>query len=275
MKYLIHSNGEELGPLSIREVQQGVAHGVFQDSDFVWGQGMDGWKPAREILLMLGLSPLPNPIPRVRIAAPVHRSRCGPLAGKCFLITKRGHHQSNCEYDLINVDAGRSAIRFRKDSMKGIPKESWPRLDVCMMDPRGAVHIVLKGNSTPGATSAHAQTGEKVGEIRRTSVLPKLVLEVFEEERPLLHIRSSGLGQFSSEHQIRDDKGHQLGTVSDCTQEEAERMLREQIWWIDPARLLPSGCSFPTKIELHEAISTKQKMFLFAASYHLSVSLRA
>lgn len=64
MAIFIQHQGQQTGPFSPQEIQAGLASGLYQTSDLVWAEGMDGWIPLSNATHLLGGTvPLPSTAP--------------------------------------------------------------------------------------------------------------------------------------------------------------------------------------------------------------------
>ena len=64
MEIFIQHQGQQTGPFSPQEIQAGLASGLYQASDLVWYQGIDGWIPLSSAPHLLGgAPPLPAGVP--------------------------------------------------------------------------------------------------------------------------------------------------------------------------------------------------------------------
>ncbi|QTN31598.1 DUF4190 domain-containing protein [Akkermansiaceae bacterium] len=57
MGIFIQHKGKQTGPFSQQEIQAGLAGGLYQPSDLVWAEGMDGWIPLSQASHLLGGPP--------------------------------------------------------------------------------------------------------------------------------------------------------------------------------------------------------------------------
>ena len=64
MAIFIQHQGQQTGPFSPQEIQAGLASGLYQTSNLVWAEGMDGWIPLSNATHLLGGTvPLPSIAP--------------------------------------------------------------------------------------------------------------------------------------------------------------------------------------------------------------------
>jgi len=64
MEIFIQHQGQQTGPFSPQDIQAGLASGLYQTSDLVWVQGMDGWIPLSNATNLFGVAPqLPGFVP--------------------------------------------------------------------------------------------------------------------------------------------------------------------------------------------------------------------
>ncbi|MGJ8634300.1 MAG: DUF4190 domain-containing protein [Luteolibacter sp.] len=66
MEIFIQYEGQQTGPFSPQQIQAGLASGQYQETDLVWYQGMDGWKPFSSVSHLLQQNPsLPHDTPMI------------------------------------------------------------------------------------------------------------------------------------------------------------------------------------------------------------------
>lgn len=60
-EYWIGRDGQQLGPYSAEDLRRMIAEGRASATDYVWKDGMTGWEPLAQVILVSGPAPPPPP----------------------------------------------------------------------------------------------------------------------------------------------------------------------------------------------------------------------
>jgi hypothetical protein len=285
MSYLLYKNDEQTGPFSVAEIQAKIVRGEVSSDDLIWKEGMAEWQLIRNVVP----PPVPKPVtvipgmpplPPQKTVAPQHS--VGTLEGNCFLLARLDSAASKHHWDVISVETGRVILFIRESelSLGGQIARSgfldgWgggqglTKFEVSLMDTTGAVYMVLRGGGMGGHSEAFSPTGQRIGDIKRTSMF-NLHFEAYSEEGILFKVISKGIGRLTSEQKITCKDEKQFGRITDSGWGDAQKALGEKIRLVDSDRMLTSKYTYKHKIELEKSLSTKEKVFLFGATFQLA-----
>jgi hypothetical protein len=285
MNYWLYKNEEQIGPFTVAEIQAKVIDGEVLNSDLVWKEGMAEWQSIGRVIpppspkhlpVIPGMPPIPTsaPTPVMPILP------ADPLAGNIFLMASLDG-SSKDHWDVINVETGKVVLCIREGErgfgstvMKSGLLDAWgggglAKFNVALLDPTGAAYMVVRGGGMGGHAEAYDPSGDKIGDIKRTSMM-NLHFEALTAEGVIFKIIAKGLGRFTSEQKIACKDGNQFGTISDSGWSDAKKTLGDKIRLVDTDRMLSSKYTYKHKIELKKDLTTKEKIFLFGAVFQLA-----
>lgn len=49
MQFYAHSNGRQIGPLSIQDIEEALTVGLLTPGDLVWHEGMESWGLIKDV----------------------------------------------------------------------------------------------------------------------------------------------------------------------------------------------------------------------------------
>jgi hypothetical protein len=277
MSFYLHKDGQQSGPFTVEELQEAIVNGTMTSADLIWKEGMSEWKPVVSII-----PPTPPKVPTVPLGMPpLPIQQSDPFSGRGFLIAKLDDKSSKNSYDIINIETGKVAICIREAALSGGGTfargalggwgggQAFSKFDITLSDLSGAVYIVVRGKGISGHADVFKPSGEKIGEIKRTSMF-NLHFEAFAEEGILFKIISKGIGKLTFGQKLLDKNGHQLGNITDAGWSDAKKVLGDNIRLLDSDSLLRSKYTYKHQIELEKDLSSKEKCFLFGAMYQLA-----
>jgi hypothetical protein len=220
------------------------------------------------------------PIPKPVSAPAMPALPADPLAGNTFLMASLDGSTKD-HWDVINVETGKVVLCIREGergfgsaAIKSGLLDAWggqglSKFNVALLDTSGAAYMVIRGGGMGGHAEAFSPTGEKIGDIKRTSIM-NLHFEAFTAEGVIFRIVAKGLGRLTSEQNVTCKDGNQFGKITDSDWGDAKKTLGDKIRLVDTDRMFSSKYSYKHKIELTKPLSTKEKIFLFGAVFQLA-----
>jgi hypothetical protein len=285
MNYLLYKNNQQSGPFEIAEIQARVAKGELVGSDLVWKEGMVEWMPIGRVIpppppKPPSLVPGMPPIPTTTAAATILVTQGDPMAGSIFLMASLDGSSKN-HWDIINVETGKVVMCIRQAvsgfgsaMIKSGLLDAWgggglSKFHIALLDPSGGAHMVVRGGGIGGHSEVYHPNGEKIGEIKRTSMM-NLNFEAFTAEGVIFKILAKGFGKLTSEQKIVSKDGTHFGAIYDSGWSDAKKILGDRIRLLDSDRMLSSKYTYKHKIELKKTLSVKEKTFLFGAVFQMA-----
>ncbi len=287
MTYFISKGTEQTGPHSIDQIQAMLAAGDLEGTDLAWREGMPEWQPVISVLpppppfqMNSGAVPGMPPLPASAIVPPIPAAAADPLSGSEFLMAQLDG-ESKDYWDVIDVSSGRVVLCIREGSrgfadsvLRSGILDAWggsglAKYTVALLDPSGAAYLVLKGGGIGGHSEAYNPSGEKIGEIKRTSMI-NLHFEAITKEGSAFKLTSKGFGRLTSEQKITGPQGNTLGSVHDSSWSDAKKALGDRIRVADTDKMLKSKYTYQHHVKIQSPMTSRDKVFLFAAVFQLA-----